>query len=718
MKKYGNSSKKIELFATCLVALLGLSACNSGNSNTQRDKQPQSTPVSPDTEGPKAEILFPWTISRTSDDEITVKGIATDKNGVEAIEVNGQVATLEQTNDPNIVRWSARVPVAKTISVETTDSLGNKNSEADNATLFSGEVASTFTIDNTNQRLLGKNAFSDKLIVQDLISGQQKSVEIQSEIHFTKLVFADTENKLVVANTIFGDSDKLTLSTIDIESGGVDVIGHYSVPKTSGSWSFVKVSTLDYSIKENAIYINIVMFMDEQSSLSHIVKYDFNTKHFNSVVDGVNTNNDTIFSRTMAVSDSGILLTNSEYLGNSSYRSQGVQELTLDGSLLKQLTSESVRSPSILTLDHNDQSSLYGIDFEGITRVDLTSGESTTISGESEQTELPFSQLTYADVDHTNNRILVADSDLQMVVAVDMASGERSRFMHEGVGSGKVMINPTSVVYSEDSDRLFIADDGGNAAETIFEIDLSSGNRKEVGNIDRVYNEVIEDLVIDEREEKLYVVFGEEILTVDIGNGQTNTLTSNSVSTGANIGWLSSATLDKDNNRLLLTDVTNKQLLAVDLVSGHRTILSSAEAGVGTGDSLGSAHSATFDKENNRVIVAGLYNQLPAIFAVDLQTGNRQRWNNVCTDMEAFKEPDTLSISSMSYDSVNNQLHMVARGILTYDLDSGVCSSLQWRMPRFTKDLIKNSNSQWFVLAQGAVHQVDKETGESVIISK
>ena len=476
-------------------------------------------------------------------------------------------------------------PSLRDIIVETKDTLGNVNTEAAKATLWLDETVTAIAIDDENNRLFGTRYTSNRLFTVDLDTGEREEQLMTDSLPYGVLVYAQSEGVLVSGRVLNGE---LSMDTIDVETGHVRPLFNYSVPKTSGEWVFTHFESVDYSSSENALYVlmNMVFSDVDDATRTHLIKYDFSDDEITVIADGETPFETLLFTNALAVTESGLHISNHSYLGQYHYKNLGIQNLTLDGQSLSQLTPQDIDQPLLLTSDPTNSDRIISVAFEGVTEINTVTGEIRVVSEESDQDDLFFSQVRDADLDLYNNRLLVVDSDLQMVVAVDMESGQRSRYMHEGVGLGKAMITPYFLGLDETNHRLYVADDGGNAPEALLAIDLTTGNRTEVGSINQQFNEFIEDLVIDAQGQKAYVAFGRAILSVDLQTNETVEIASANVGSGADFGQLYGLALDRENNRLLVSDTNNRQILAIDLTTKERVVLSSAEGNVGSGDSF------------------------------------------------------------------------------------------------------------------------------------
>jgi DNA-binding beta-propeller fold protein YncE len=76
--------------------------------------------------------------------------------------------------------------------------------------------------------------------------------------------------------------------------------------------------------------------------------------------------------------------------------------------------------------------------------------------------------------DAANNRVLVTDSGLSALMAVDLTSGERSIFADLEIGSGPPFTYVQGIAVDADNRRAFVAD---GDLEALFVVELGSGER-------------------------------------------------------------------------------------------------------------------------------------------------------------------------------------------------------------------------------------------------
>src|SRR3546814_9316126 len=64
--------------------------------------------------------------------------------------------------------------------------------------------------------------------------------------------------------------------------------------------------------------------------------------------------------------------------------------------------------------------------------------------------------------------------------------------------------------------RAYVGDDGDNAPARLFEIDLSTGDRRVIGDISQPFNTFVTGLALDEAGHRVFVSFPDVILEVDL----------------------------------------------------------------------------------------------------------------------------------------------------------------------------------------------------------
>lgn len=155
-----------------------------------------------------------------------------------------------------------------------------------------------------------------------------------------------------------------------------------------------------------------------------------------------------------------------------------------------------------------------------IIQVDLTNGNRVILSDSLTGTGAPFTVPTSIAMDTTRNRLLVADGD--RIVAVALNTGNRT-MVSDVNNNGPIMNNSNYLSYDPIGDRLFLI----NNSSRLLSVDLSTGDRTVVSAVGVVgtgprFNRPI-SVNVDPGKNRLFVM--------ESGDG-TTALTSISISTG------------------------------------------------------------------------------------------------------------------------------------------------------------------------------------------
>lgn len=395
----------------------------------------------------------------------------------------------------------------------------------------------------------------------------------------------------------------------------------------------------------------------------------------------------------------------------------GLQSITLDTS--------NAENPRALALD--------GI-LGGVVAVDLNNGDRTLLgvnAGSGVLFTTPQS-IALDTSDPANPRAVVVDSIANAIYAVNLNTGDRSVLSDDdldgfginsggrSVGSGPAFNNLTSILLDNsnpDNPRLLVVDTGLHA---VIAVDVDSGDRTIISDDDDTNNNNAQvgtgpgldfptSIALDTSDPakpRLFVADADldAVVSVDLNTGNRTVLSDDddesngNAEVGAGIGFRSpqSITLDNrdpDNLKLLVVDSSLDAVIAVDVATGNRTVLSDDEdtsngnAEVGSGAEFSSPQSIILDNrdpDNVRALVTDT--SLRAIIAVDLDTGDR----TVLSD-----DSDAFNNNAM----VGNGLGFLIPASLTLDT-----SAIKPRL------LVVDPNHD-------AVFAVNPETGDRLILS-
>lgn len=734
-----------------MLALAGLGACggggaggdgSSGSSGTSKSSSSSSTsgssggtaciyPAIDDKTLPAASITFPWKVSRTDGNTVVVRGTATDKSGIQSVVVNGVAANITCSSsvtagsryrpaaigDDDGVTWEAVVTIpahsTTNIVVEVTDGAGNTNASADQVQITNRWAPTTFVFDSLNHRLFGD--FGSSFGYLDVLTGEVTAVPLMTsdgidvqtpEGYYQGVTLAGST---LYTASIYGGETEVTLHSSDLSSGLVSELGKIDLGLPDGMWAWIGELVYD----AGHLYLLVKFFSETDDSYqTHIFEYTLASGESSRLSDSEDmTQGESLDSQEMVVGDDGLLVTLSDEFGGGDMivgvsLTDGVRSLVSDptGIVFANLVYD------------RDADITYAVGFGGVAKVDMSSGISTNISPEADQDYFNFSQVRSAVLDKVGNRLLVGDESLDMILSIDLATGIRSKLFGNGVGEGHPLIAPRDFVMDPENNRVYVADDGGNAPEAIFAIDLETGDRTEVSDIAQEYNVLIQDIVLDAQRHRLLVAFMNKILSVDLDTELVTTFSGGDTPVGEGIMFedITGMVLDPGGQKLLVTDGLVDALLAVDLETGDRTVFSQAGT-KGLGDSLDGPSGITVDATTNTAFVASQL--LATIFRVDLETGDRTVILTECKDSSGENWLMDNGLHNLAYNAGTGDLWMDSEKLLRYNVNDGTCQPVGDMLDVYL-DMALTGEGQLLATMFNKLVQVDTATGEAVIISK
>ncbi len=274
--------------------------------------------------------------------------------------------------------------------------------------------------------------------------------------------------------------------------------------------------------------------------------------------------------------------------------------------------------------------------------VDLTSGNRTIISDGSITSDgVSFINARALTLD--GNRALVTDSARDAIFAVDLTSGEQS-VVYDGATDALDFGEPISVVVDGDG-GAFVLDKRLN---TIFAINFDAGTSTVLsdnssGEIDFAGPR---NMVLDTANDRLLVLDGSELsapdrlLAVNVDNGSRTVVSDNDLHSGPVLSVPVGLAIDSENNRVLVTDIIDRMLLAIDLNNGERTLLSQSPI-LGSGDRIVIPNSIAWDDEAQRVLLS---EELGELYSIDISTGDRDVVSNFLSAGDDLNTPTGIAI--------------------------------------------------------------------------
>jgi len=225
-----------------------------------------------------------------------------------------------------------------------------------------------------------------------------------------------------------------------------------------------------------------------------------------------------------------------------------------------------------------------------------------------------------------SGRVLVTDGSVGELVDVDLASGVRTLISGGGVGGGPDFEQPLDVAFDASTglERALVLDPGLGG---VVSVDLTSGDRTLVSGpgvgLGPVFHfDLSSPLSMKVAGGVAWVMdssfdpFGGRLLAVDLATGDRTLVSGDGVGAGRPLIFSYEFDLDAAGGRALA--ISLEDLVSIDLASGDRTLFSGAA--VGTGPELNDPVLIAWDALEQRAIVYGAY---AGLFSVDGTTGDR-----------------------------------------------------------------------------------------------
>jgi hypothetical protein len=271
---------------------------------------------------------------------------------------------------------------------------------------------------------------------------------------------------------------------------------------------------------------------------------------------------------------------------------------------------------------------------QALVRVDLRTGSRSVVTGSGEPLGFPTDVVFDAE-QGTRGRALVVDALLPGVLRVDLATGERIAVSGPDVGSGPAFgmednISLTGIAFDPDAGRVLVTNE--YAPRAVYSVDLVSGDRSIVTDETRGVGPRLElpnGIVLDDTAFPLapraLVLGGSAILAVDLVTGDRTELSSFNVGSGDPIAYAVRGAIRRSDSTLLVVDSFRGSLHFVRLDNGDRSIVSGSDyqqtSIVGGGPEVDAASGLQADFERKVAYVAD--STRGAILAVDLVSGDR-----------------------------------------------------------------------------------------------
>lgn len=559
------------------------------------DGQADATPAihqwAVDVTAPTARILFPLPLSYTEASVLTVRGTATDAHGIDSVSVNGVAAT----SIDGYANWRANLPLSAintTITVSVTDLAGNTTASADSASITNrgpqlvGYVGVAF--DSNGNQLVAVDRYADRVYGYDATTGVGRLISegpapgaLPNQFSPTVLQVDATRNR-----ALYIDYQIDALVAVDLATGTRSIASPSQGANHPTSMVVANDLALDPANNRAFAYnmmCNCIIAMDLDTATRSIIS-----------------------SASVGGGD------------------------PFPTSLLG-LVYDNVTTPGTPRLLSN---SFVGFGVHDIVAIDVATGNRSTLSsanlaiGTGPSLEGTMSIM----LDPVRKRLLTADNNIFGIMAVDLATGNRSQLMDQNAGTGPMMYPTIGAAYDPDTNRMFsqqvlddelIVTDLDTLARTNFiSPDVGSGPEP-----------IMADALVLEQSNGsptslVYTqMWPPAVARLDLVTGERTIISDASTGSGPVLDGIADLILDTrasagPNKALVLLGSPNFRLLSVDLVTGDRVQVANLNSAA---PAVADPRSVQLDAANNRVLFtdADMADDADALYAIDLATGVR-----------------------------------------------------------------------------------------------
>jgi hypothetical protein len=686
-----------------LSFILTLSACdNSDGGGGAEEEEP---------EGLRLSVYFPPRYSITDGDSITFHGRATDGEGVDFVEVNGEPATT----DDGYLNWEITLSLAQgtnEFEVVAENDAGDAKSVA---VTIRREVPllspQRLAIDDDNDRILVTDDLLQSVIAIDMTDGTRSifsGVELANPFSYPFEIAIDSIS--VPARALVLDALNGNLYEVDLADGARTVLSPGVI-----SFGFDKDLIID-SFGSRALVLDsdTVKAVDLETGDATVLS-DATYPNTDNVIDGAFSMAQDGGGRILVMEGDRVIAVNSlgfrEVLSNQTlypyYHS--VSDCAFDSDYNR-----------LLSIDASPQRTLLAEDVAAVDPPRSVLVENLPLSG--------FGAVGIA-VDNTNARVLATDSEAATILAIDPLTDQSSILWHNSTpDTNNTFALPEGIVVDSVRNRALVIDTGRG----ILAVNLVTGARTVFSDSTTPDDDNIlfqpSGIALDAPDNRLLVVDRAQdlVMAVNLASGVRTVLsdatTPNSMNVFDNPQQIA---IDRANNRALVTDSGLDAIVAVNLDTGARTILSNnASAGLANAN-FGDPRGIAVDAANNRALVTDTPPGV-AIIAVDLNTGARSVFSSNTIPSAAVP----LSIPWGIYVDVANNRALVGdvgrSAILALSLTDGSRSAFSSNIDTSNTlispmGIAQDVSRRRLLVLDGtadSVLAVQPDTGERVIFSK
>jgi hypothetical protein len=212
-----------------------------------------------------------------------------------------------------------------------------------------------------------------------------------------------------------------------------------------------------------------------------------------------------------------------------------------------------------------------------VVAIDLATGDRSPISGPATGTGSALPDATAIVLDSGNDRVLIADDTLDAIVGVDIATGNRAPFS-EAADGAVPFVTPNGMELDVAGNRLIVADEGSGAAADIriFSVDLATGARSVISDASGFGPPLTSarDVAAITGGNRLLVAAQDALMLIDGNTGERMVVSSNAVGSGESVANIAKIALDPVRSVVYGWSVNFEALFQFNMQTGDRMVVS------------------------------------------------------------------------------------------------------------------------------------------------
>lgn len=303
-------------------------------------------------------------------------------------------------------------------------------------------------------------------------------------------------------------------------------------------------------------------------------------------------------------------------------------------------------------------------EFFGIYAINLDTGERTTISDNSIGTGLQLNTPERLFATSDPGRILLLDDE--RVMAVNVTNGNRSLLLDNVT----VEEDTTDIAFDETRNALVYA----HGSNTISSVSLDAGSKQTLFQFNRAVGTGPVDYssyslsIMDEAGQRLLIVdrIRKQLVAIDLKTLQRSILSTYLADSAGRSITIRAGTVNESGSHLYYYEETSGQLSSLDLSSGTFEVISSGA--LGSGPEIGSVTGISLNEGAGLVYITGSSDSGDGALSVDIATGNR----SIVSSHEQSDEEDDRLAQHLFDPERNRLLSLTERGrLLAINVESG-----------------------------------------------